>query len=221
MEKAFIVIFFVIGKEIKIQVGEAVLKHHVLAIIFVFLFTSIMSACEQNDKSMKKIITNEKILSSKEFQVTSTSTDLQTSINGTVFLSGENGEIDHAQIVSMIEIDLNDWGGIVFYTPKNWNISKITSSYPEKNDGKDPKHYEDTWSTENPKADFNKRIEIGTNRYTPTGGGKGTVVIELDASEEIETTSDTFNILVGVGSTEEEANKSIHPDSKLIKIPTP
>lgn len=64
-------------------------------------------------------------------------------------------------------------------------------------------------------------IEIGRDRrgYTPTGGGKGTVVIELDVNKETISTSEVFSIIVGVGCEEKDGIRSIHPDYELIEIP--
>lgn len=69
--------------------------------------------------------------------------------------------------------------------PNHWDISNITSSYPENNKEKKPEKYVSTWTTADTKKEWNKMIEIGTDHsYIPTGGGKGVVVIELDINKE-------------------------------------
>jgi hypothetical protein len=199
------------------------MKQNVLVIIIMILITTVNSGCNQELDS-PDLVTNEKIIQSKDFYVNSESTELETSVRGTVFLSGEEGIPEHAQIVALIEIDPDDWGGVGIHLSDKWNISSITSSYPEDKREKIPKDYVSVWTTdEETKHGWNKMIEIGrdSSRWTPTGGGKGVVVIELDINKETISTSDEFSMTVGVGSKEKDGIRSVHPDWKLIEIPIP
>lgn len=200
------------------------MKNNLSVIIIMILIITIISGCKQDLDNPEQVTTNEKIIQSKDFHVNSDSTELETSVRGTVFLSGEEGVREHAQIVALVEIDPDDWGGVVFYISDKWHISSITSSYPEDKKEKIPEDYVSVWTTvEETKHGWNKMIEIGrdTSRFTPTGGGKGAVVIELDINKETISTSDVFSMTVGVGSEEKDGIRSVHPDWKLIEIPIP
>mgnify|MGYP001482871029 CR=1 FL=1 len=191
------------------------------AIIMILLITIIIG-CKQDLDHSDRVITNEKIIQFQDFDVTSESTELETSIRGTVFLSGKGGVPEHAQIVAMIAIDPEDWGGVGIQLSDQWNISSITSSYPEGKEDKAPEHYTSVWTTAGEaEHGWNKIIEIGrdTERWTPTGGGTGTIVIELDIDDKNKSKSDVFSMTVGVGSKEKDGIRSLHPDWKLIEIP--
>jgi hypothetical protein len=201
-----------------------VMKHNSQVIIILILVITIITGCNQDLDNLGGVTTNEKIIQSKDFRVNSDSTELETSVRGTVFLSGEEGVPKHAQIVALVEIDPDDWGGVVFYISDKWHISSITSSYPEDKKEKIPEDYASVWTTpEATKHGWNKMIEIGRDqhRWTPTGGGKGAVVIELDINKETISTSEVFSMTVGVGSKEKDGIRSVHPDYELIEIPIP
>jgi hypothetical protein len=198
------------------------MKGHLSVIIIMILITIIFSGCNQELDSPDVVTANEKIIQSKDFYVNSDSTELKTSVRGTVFISGDEGVPEHAQIVALIEIDPDDWGGVGIHLSDKWNISSITSSYPKDKREKIAEDYVSVWTTaEETKHGWNKIIEIGrdTSRYTPTGGGKGTVVIDLDMNKETINPSDVFSMTVGVGSKEKNGIRSIYPDYKLIEIP--
>jgi hypothetical protein len=200
------------------------MKHNLSAIIIIILIITICSGCNQFKDNVIDVTTNENIIQSKDFYVDSVSTELETSVRGTVFLSGKEGIPENAQIVALIDIDPDDWGGVGISISDKWDISSITSSYPENKKEKIPETYVSVWTTaEVTKHGWNKMIEIGrdTNRFTPTGGGKGVVVIELDINKETNTTPDVFSMTIEVGSKETDGIRSTRPDWKLIEIPLP
>lgn len=163
-------------------------------------------------------LVNEGIVQIKSFEVESVSTDLDTSIIGTIFIrEGEDATLQ-AQIVASIEIDPSDWGGIVLYIEDTWKVINIASSYPENNEGKLPSDYISTWHTVDERTEMNTMIEIGRDRsYIPTGGGIGTVLIDL--AYEDKNIPDTCKIVVGVGSDEKNGTKVAAPDNITIEIP--
>ncbi len=162
---------------------------------------------------------NESIVQTSGFSISSDSTEMNTSAKGTVFVKGVDGIVQHIQIIAWIEIDPNDWGGISFYVPDNWHISSIISSYPENEPQKKPEDYISIFTTADSKYKLNKMIEIGKNRdYVPTGGGIGTVAIDLILKDGKDK-SETFNIVIGVGSDEKDGVKIENPDSISIEIP--
>lgn len=187
--------------------------------IIIIAIATIFSGCNQ-DLEYNDVETNEKLIYSEDFYVNSKSTDLATSVRGTVFLSGVEGILEHAQIVSMIEIDRDDWGGGVFYIPNKWHISSITSSYTEDENEKIPEDYVAIWTPDDPEYEWSAMIEIDRDHsYASTGGGKGTVVIELAINKDGMSTTEVFSFIVGVGCEEKDGARSIHPDYELIEIP--
>lgn len=194
------------------------MKRFIRIIIILIIITTLISGCNQEMDYIEDVRINEKIINSKDFNVKSESTELETSVRGTIFLNGVKGAPKQAQIVAFIEIDRDDWGGVTFYIPDKWNISSITTSYPENE--KIPSDYVAIWNTESTKYEWNTMIEIGRDRrYTSTEGGKGVIVVDLYTNEK--TTSEVFSIMVGVGYNEKDGIKIIHPDHELIEIPIP
>ncbi|WP_156289526.1 hypothetical protein [Oceanobacillus salinisoli] len=185
--------------------------------VFILILTTILIGCTQKQDSTEQVPQNKNILNFTDFSVSSDSTELETSVIGTVFLVGKDGVPEHVQIVAMVEIDPDDWGGVAFQIPKQLDISSIRSSYPEDENDERAKDYVSVWTNE--EEEQNKMIEIGTNRYHPTGSGKGTIVIEMDINKETISKSDVFNISVGVGSEEKNGVRSIRPDYEVVEIP--
>lgn len=192
-----------------------------LHLSFITLFTTMISGCDQSHVKPREVTINENIIHSKGFYVNSESTELNTSVRGTIFISGKEESIENVKIVSTIKIDPKDWGGVVFYVPNNLNISNIITSYPETKNGIKTKDFVTIWNNSDNEYGMNKMVEVGTNRYTPTGGGNGTVVINLSVKDKNQIKMEKFKILVGVGSEGEDGNRSIHPDTKLVKVTIP
>ncbi|MDD4572229.1 MAG: hypothetical protein PHN47_07105 [Clostridia bacterium] len=63
-------------------------------------------------------------------------------------------------------------------------------------------------------------IEVGRDRsYTPTGGGIGTVVIDLLIDKNVKHQAKTFNMMIAVGSDEKDGVKIEGPNHISIEIP--
>lgn len=185
------------------------------------MLTVLLIGCHQSNNPADKTTVNEKIIQIKDFSVNSDSTELNTSAKGTMFVKGTEGVPEHIQIIAQIEIDPQDWGGVVFYVPKKWNIANIISSYPEKKAQAIPADYVASWSTASEDYKWQKMVEIGTSHnWRPTGGGTGTVVIDLvpDEKNAIQQ-SETFDITVAVGSDDKNGKRIAQPDHISIKIP--
>lgn len=192
-----------------------------MAILVLFCLLIPLSACKNSSRNeINDIRVNKNIILQRGFNVSSDSTELNTSAKGTVFISEVEGNPVEVQIVAAIEIDPNDWGGVTFYITNDWNISNIISSYPENESQMIPTDYIDTWTTSDPESEWSKRIEIGRDRnYVPTIGGTGTIVIDLFLDKELETKPEVFNIMVTVGSAEKEGAKIVDTDNTQISIP--
>lgn len=196
------------------------MKNFLAIIITIVVLTTMFSGCNYTQDNNADVVTNEKLIKSKSFKISSDSTDLETSAKGAVFLKGIEGIPEHAQIVALIEIDPEDWGGVSFYISDNWHISSITSNYPEDETENIPEHFVNILRTASTTVEWNKEIRIGADpRFIPTGGGKGTVIIELDANKEAISTSDKFSMLIGVGSEVKDGIKIVNPDAERIEIP--
>ena len=200
------------------KINSKYIISHFVIIICILLF----SGCYQSSNS-NKVVVNENIIKSIDFSVSTESTNMNTSAKGTIFIRGTEQIPESIQIVTYVDIDQDDWGGVIIYIPKKWNVSSITSSYPENKHEADaiPKDHVAKFNTKSEKYDWYSYIEIGTEySYIPTGGGTGTVIIELvaDKDEEISET-DKFNITVSVGSNEKDGVKILGTDSTHIEIP--
>ncbi|HWQ70943.1 MAG TPA: hypothetical protein VN370_01350 [Desulfitobacteriaceae bacterium] len=191
-----------------------------LAILIVIVIAIVLSGCHQNNNPTDKTPVNKNIIQVKDFSVNSDSTKLNTSAKGTIFITGTEGIPEHVKIVVRIEIDPDDWGGVAFYIPKKWNIFNIISSYPEKKAQAIPADYVSTWYTASERYEYYTFIEIGRNHtYKPTGGGTGTVVIDLVSDKNAVEQLETFKIVIAVGSDEKEGVKILETDSTSIEIP--
>ncbi len=191
----------------------------ILSAIMVLILLTTISCINDHSTNSSDVKPNQNIIQCKGFHVSSESTDLETSVRGTIFLSGSHREPDHAYIVAWVEIDPNDWGGVVFYIPDGWQVSNKTSSYPEGDNNNNPANYITQWNTASKEYDHDCMIEIGTNRSGTIGGGIGSVVIEIDATKQIKSSYKVFSIIVGVGCDEKDGVKIMHPDSELIEVP--
>jgi hypothetical protein len=179
------------------------------SLVLVMILMIVFQLPSLQEQAFHKTVVNENIVQTKTFSVKSVSTSLNTSAKGTA---------EHIQIVASIEVDPSDWGGVAFYIPENWFISNITSSYPDNAIQSKPENYVSTWSTTEMENVMNTWIEIGRDRsYRPTGGGTGTVVIDLVPDKNIKDKSVTFEIGVEVGSDASGGRKVMGTD--FIKVP--
>jgi len=192
-----------------------------IAILVLVCLLIPLSACKNSSRNeINDIRVNKNIILQRGFNVSSDSTELNTSAKGTVFIKEVEGNPEEVQIVASVEIDTNDWGGVTFYITNDWNISNITSSYPENESQMIPADYIATWGTSDTEPEWGKRIEIGRDRnYVPTIGGTGTIVIDLFLDKELAPKPETFNIMVAVGSDEKEGVKIVETDNTQISIP--
>lgn len=201
----------------KVKIRYVLLLASLVSIMVIIIVFQLPSHQEQ---TFHKTLVNENIVQTKTFGVNSVSTALNTSVKGIVFVRGNDGMAEHIQIVASIEIDPNDWGGVAFYIPEKWYISNVISSYPDNATQSNPEDYVSTWSTSEMDNVMNAWIEIGRDRsYRPTGGGTGTVVIDLVPYKNTKDKPVTFELGVEVGSNANGGHKVMGTDS--IKVPVP
>lgn len=189
----------------------------IIIIILLVVILSFLLLSTKQQQVYDNTTVNANLIQIKDFYVTAASTDLKTSATGTVFVRGGEGAAEHIQIVARIEIDPDDWGGVEFSIPDKWRISGIKSSFPENRAHSQPAGDVSTLMTTEPSEWGRARIEIGrAHSYNPTGGGTGTVVIDIVPDRKAEQ-SESFHIGVAVGSADNGAYKIVGTDS--IRVP--
>ncbi|MGO4542058.1 hypothetical protein AB4Z33_25365 [Paenibacillus sp. 2TAB19] len=170
------------------------------------------------EKHSDNIAVNDGVVVTKEFSVKSDTANQNTSVKGTIIVWGNKGMAERIRIVTSFEIDPEDFGGMTVYIPKKWYISNILSSYPyNQKTSLEPYASESDMNLGN---EWRNMVEVGvTKLQKPAGGGTGTVIIDLVSDRKAILPSETFNILVTVGSDTNPKNgvKSIGVGS--IKIP--
>ena len=188
-----------------------------VAVFIVITAAVFLTGCIKEEKSYDGTNVNEDVIQIKNFNVNSESSDVNTSAKGTIFVKGAGEVPEYVQIVARIEIDPDDWGGVSLDIPTGWEISGITSSYPENDSIAAPADYVSTWTTTDPDYEWNTRIEVGRDRgYTQTKGGTGTVVIEL-VLVDATILQDTVYLLIAVGSDEKDGTRIVGTD--YVEIP--
>ena len=192
----------------------------VLAFSILLGILIVVSSCGYSSQhSNNDIVANDDIIQLKGFSVRADSSSMMTSAKGTVYVRGKD-KPESVQIIAYIQIDPNDWGGVSFSFTDGWSITGITSSYPEKDTHVVPKDFVDRWTTADSEVEWNKFVEIGRDRsYVPTGGGTGTVVIDLLPDENNLQNNTTFRCLVGVGAHEKNGVKIVNPDYITVELP--
>jgi len=168
-----------------------------------------------NEKLTDYVAVNDGVAIAKEFNVKSHIANQNTSVNGTIFVWADKGTAERMRIVASYEIDPKDFGGMTVYIPKKWYITDLSSSYPEnENASLTPRASQG----DNVIDEWRNRVEVGVDPMgKPTGGGTGTIIIDLVADRKSILPSETYNILVTVGSDMQNGVSSIGVDS--IKIP--
>jgi hypothetical protein len=195
-------------------------KHIFLAVLIVLVCATVLWHHFRAETPSDRTAANETVLQTGAFRVRSDSTDLNTSATGTVFMKGTEGTADQIQIVAFIEIDPDDWGGVSIYLPRGWYIAGLQSSYPEEDAQVSPADDVSVWNTAESDYELNKAIEIGRSHdYIPTGGGTGTVVIDLAPDPDAAASSASFHMMVAVGCDEKNGMKIVGPDSVELELP--
>lgn len=198
----------------------------ILGVLLILSLT--LTSCSMFSSKPSPVMTNQNVLNVKDFYVSSTSTNLNTFARGTIFISGDN-KPQRAKIVTWVEVDSQDWGGVILHLPLGWDVTSIETSYPE---GQVPDFggYQVALSTSGPAVratdtkfgGYDKYVEIGTwHSSTPpeNSGGKGTVVIEMQPGSKSPKPLEYFGIEVGVGSEVMNGTSIINPDSASFEIP--
>ena len=171
-------------------------KYMIMGAIIAVLI--LLTACGSNKETDAAVKINQDTLQIKDFEVSTDLVDSNTVAYGNVYVRKSDDDIIITLVASIV-IGENDWGGVSFYIPQGWNISNALSSYPDGSSVKSDNNAV-ILSTTDTTSEWKSYVEIGHElNQTPTGGGTGTVFIEL-TSDENTSISDGFSLLVSVGS---------------------
>ena len=182
------------------------------------LIALLLAGCIQ-DMATTNTPINQNLLQVKNFNI---STDLATDNTSAVGDIYFQKSADHITVTILVSINIgaNDWGGVSFYIPKGSEISNILSSYPDDNMASE-KSEAVVWSTEDADYLWDSYIEIGHDyNQQPTGGGKGTVLLEL-VNNENNSDADSFTLMVTVGSDMQNGSAIIGTNTLTIEIDIP
>lgn len=177
------------------------------AIVLIVIAILMVQRYLFQEKVSDHIAVNDGVVVTKEFSVKSNTPNQNTMAKGTIFVWGDKGMAERMRIVASYEIDPDDFGGITVYIPKKWYISNMLSSHPE-----------DQKTSLQPNAskedrildEWRNRVEIGVDPSgTPAGGGTGTIIIDLVSDEKAILPSETFNIMVSLGSDTQNGVRSV------------
>jgi hypothetical protein len=161
---------------------------------------------------------NQDLANFKDFSVNAGSVGLNTNVRGTIFVKGNNSDRINectVQIIALIEIDDEDWGGVSFYIPDGWRITGISSDYPRGNPV--PEAYTSSWHTA-ADMDFPTFVEIGHTKFRSdlNQGGTGSLIIELAPVHTTRELPENLKIKIGVGSKGEVI---LNPVVETIQVP--
>lgn len=195
----------------------------VLRALFIIITLIFTSSCQSFSGSTKNTLIddniNKDIIEIKDFNICSESTELNTSVKGTVFIKSKDNKIGDVQIVAFIDVDTNDWGGISIYLSDEWGISSVKSSYAQNRSTSDYEDFIEIFSTFDSKYTLNQMIRIGRGmQYIPVNIGAGVVIIDLEL-KDLNSNLKSFDMMIGVGSDEENGVMIENPDSIFIQIP--
>lgn len=185
----------------------------ILLVLALFFSTS----CNNDKSNDENTAINNNIVRIEEFEVSTQHSESNTTAKGTVYVRGNENSVD-VTVVAAVEIGKEDWGGVSFYIPEGWTIANVLSSYPERSDLDTVCNNAAIWNTADAESKWKSFIEIGRDRtYIPTGGGTGTVVLDLTCEGKTGK-HDSLNLLISVGSEEKDGKRIVGIASTLVEI---
>jgi hypothetical protein len=181
-----------------------------LAILIVVFMVSL-AALSCHNPIIPSSPVNSDLINYRSFFLSAENIGLDTFTRGTIFVIGDiekEGE-RRVQISAWLEIDSTDWGGVGFYIPQGWDITQITSDYPQENP--EPETYITTLHTEADRP-FDTGVHVGATKYgaPELQGGKGNLIIELAPESSEQELPENFQTLIGVGSEYDYVMNPIH-----------
>jgi hypothetical protein len=180
----------------------------VLALVAVMAITA--TSCGNADSTPARV--NIDVIAYQEFAIDAKSVGQETSAAGTIFVKGNPDKVNDrsAVITAQVKIDPADWAGIGFSIPQGWEVTAITSDYPQGN--LTPNSYISTLYTGSEVQPYKRIIEIGNTRHGAAlpQGGTGNVIIELSPDSGNQDLGEYLAISIAVGSTEDYIVGPVH-----------
>jgi len=181
----------------------------------ILLFSLMLVSC--HNPIIPGYSSNNDVINYKEFYLSAANVSLDTCVRGTIFVRGdmEKPEDRRVQITAWVEIDAADWGGIGFGIPQGWEVTGITSDYPQGNPK--PESYITTLHTASDEA-FDTFVHIGATKYgaPEVQGGEGSVIIELVPKDKKQELPESFKTIIGIGS---KYDYIFHPVYETYEVP--
>jgi hypothetical protein len=144
-------------------------------------------------------IANQGVIEIHPFAVAAESVGLHSFASGTVFVEAADDGSCIIRIVSQLEIDPEDWGGVSFSMPGHLTVKQLTSSYPEDGTLDEIAGWPATWISTDTEQKYKTFVEIGRDRgHHSTRGGKGSVLIEMVSVPDMPI-PDSFPIGISIG----------------------
>jgi hypothetical protein len=175
---------------------------YLLALALVPVMAIAAASCGQTASTPASV--NEDTIAYREFSLDTESVGLETRTSGTIFVKGDAAEEGDRRVVisARVEIDPADWGGVSFNIPVGWEVSSVTSDYPQGNPH--PENYTSTLYTGSTQGEYQRIVEVGNTRHgaAEPQGGVGSVIIELVPMPGNQDLGASLGILIGVGSSE-------------------
>jgi hypothetical protein len=184
----------------------------VFTIVSLILF--LCYSCRNNNQDIE----NKDAVNFRDFYMSAESIGLSTTAEGTILLKGNHDNPNQVLIIGWIEIDSRDFGGVSFGIPNDWKVNGITSSYPYGTPVPQNEHYSVVNTINHTLSQpFQTFVEVGS-LHSKTGGGKGSVMIELEPSSQKRL--DNLEIQISVGSqTNDKQEKIMYPLWEVFKVP--
>jgi hypothetical protein len=156
-------------------------KEFALSFLLILVVALSCSACTQKDDAVE---VNENLDHVVAFSLTAEPGTYDSSVQGNVFIYGEQGSAQAGSLVATFNIDQNDPTGIEIAIPEGVHVKSITWSYPDGQAGG-----VDVWGR--PFAEFFQTAGTGGGGVvfiaysypsvgeSPSGGGSGSIVIDF------------------------------------------
>ena len=140
---------------------------------FAFLL-ALACGCARRASEPQAVVTP--LLGSGSFRVEAE--ELGTRAEGSVLVYEKERGVLGIRLAAQITVGPEDWGGAAFSFPAGCRLENVLCSYPEDGTGAEPPV--NVWTTAGENEKYTIVVEIARSReQEPTGGGAGTVVIDV------------------------------------------
>ena len=186
----------------------------ILASLALVTALGLAPACAKTAATPAQV--NENVIAFWGFNLDAASVNLATQTIGAIFAksSGDNKDGRKVVISARLSIDVADWAGVSFSIPAGWEVSSVTTDYPQGSSN--PQNHTTIIYTGSMQEEFQRVVEIGNTKHgaAEPQGGTGSVIIELVPMPDNKD-SDTLEIGIAVGSSGEDIAGPVHGRFKV------